>query len=110
MARIKYVINERRVAYEGAINILKKRREDELSVTEAKKLEEERRAAKIKAKKLLEQAKKEKQEKALQRAIEEDTPKPRGEETKSEQFVVSGLFDTAMGSVTQKSSDKSKRP
>ena len=57
----------------------------------------------------MELAEKQKAEEEKLRIIEDNTPKPRGKETKPEQFVLAGLFDTGLSSVTQQSS-KSKRP
>lgn len=45
MARIKYVINERRVAYEGALEIHNKQREKLLDLKDAARAQEEARAA-----------------------------------------------------------------
>lgn len=45
MARIKYVINERRVAYEGALEIHNKQREKLLELKDAARAQEEARAA-----------------------------------------------------------------
>lgn len=81
MARIKYIINERRLAYEGALNILQGQREERLA---ARSL---RRKAHAKAEK----------EKAAAAAIEAEAAQAVQEsvEGKAADMVAGGLFETA---------------
>ena len=76
MARIKYVINERRLAYEGAVRIHEERRQVAL----------EKRRARQEAAKEVEAKKIAKEEKAAERVG--------GESDKAAELAAAALFDT----------------
>ncbi|KAH9950576.1 MRP-L47-domain-containing protein [Amylocystis lapponica] len=79
MARIKYVINERRLAYEGAVKILSEQREKEMTTRREHTLAERRAAA----------AKEKAEMEAQERAIRQEE----GAQSAS-RLVSAGLFDS----------------
>ncbi|CDO71466.1 hypothetical protein BN946_scf184909.g60 [Trametes cinnabarina] len=79
MARIKYVINERRLAYEGALEIFHKEREGALAEHETALAAAKQRAALKKA--------------AKQAAVEKEKQRERG----AEDIAAEGLFETIPG-------------
>ena len=85
MARIKYVINERRLAYEGAVQILEDRRLAQVAEREAKRLAHKEYLAQ-------KAAKREAAQKATE-SVEEASQKPG--EAKAEDLAVAGLFSAA---------------
>lgn len=99
MARIKYVINERRLAYEGAVKILESRRQAWVDENEAKEAKRKQRLARKRASK---------QRLTRERASKERsprTPQIRLQGNHAEDLAAAGLF----ASPTTKASQSAKQ-
>lgn len=85
MARIKYVLNERRLAYEGAVQILENQKLEQMAEREAKRMAQKEYLAQKAAKRAAAQ-------KALESEVETAAVKS---EVQAADLAVAGLFSDA---------------
>ncbi|GBE84950.1 hypothetical protein SCP_0701320 [Sparassis crispa] len=81
MARIKYVINERRLAYEGAVGALREQREKELAALREERVAEERAEAAA--------------AQAAAKAADKESRQDAGQAQSAANLAAQGLFETA---------------